>query len=241
MSNIHTLGSIRRRDEYQQRNPNNPLNEYRRYHMSDGVPSSSIQRWSKRRKLIYSMIGINCMAYLGWKAYPEFMWKHFLLSNRNIQRARYHVLVTSSYSHEEFMHLAFNMYALYHNGLNILDRISFEKFFILYIGSGMMASVATLFWNIKINKKREVYSMGASGSLMGLNVVLALIPLYQQWQLASYLDVERNVQSKIKKFLLNLTGKDVLFLLLLQAFSGKDHAGHLGGAFGGWLFWKTML
>merc|ERR1712228_641214 len=174
----------------------------------------------------------NCMTFIGWQTYPSFMWKHFLLSNHNIQYQRYHVLLTSNYSHKDFIHLAFNMFSLYQNGSNILSKMSRKKFLILYIGSGIMANCSTLFWNINVKKKRDIHSLGASGSIMGLSVVLGLIRLYKQWQLTSI--SEHDFTAKMKKFMIGASGKEILFLLFLQAFSTNDHAGHIGGAlFGG--------
>ena len=74
---------------------------------------------------------------------------------------------------------------------------------------------------------------------MGLNIVLGLMHFYKQWQLHSI--SERDFKKKVRRFIIQSTGKDILFLLFLQAFSSKDHAGHLGGAFYGWLFWRYYL
>ena len=130
---VHTLDSMRRREENERRNQQ----QYSNYSMSHSSSSKPINRWTSKHKLIYAMIGINCMTFVGWQLYPEVMWKHFLLSNRNIQRERYYVLLTAAFSHQEIVHLAFNMYSLYNNGLAILDRMTSEKFLILYCGSGI--------------------------------------------------------------------------------------------------------
>ena len=239
MSNIHTLDSIRRREESQRRNNNNA--NYGGYQISsNNIPSQPIDRLSFKHKIVYTMIGINCMTFIGWQINPNFMLKHFMFSKNNlIYNKRYHVLLTSNYSHSELVHLGFNMYSLYHNGLTILDKMKFEKFLILYCGSGIFANLVSLFWNTKIRNKRDIHSLGASGCLMGLNIVLGLLHLYKQWQLTSI--SERDFKEKVKKFIMESTGKDILFLLFLQAFSSRDHAGHLGGALFGWLFWKYYL
>ena len=44
----------------------------------------------------------------------------------------------------------------------------------LYIGAGIAANIGTLIWHIKGRKRKDVYSLGASGALMGLNLYLAL-------------------------------------------------------------------
>eukprot|EP01084_Bolivina_argentea_P261923 442805_1 len=242
MSNIHTLDSIRRRDESERQNRirNYQQNQYNSSPMPNpNYVRSNPNRLTKSQKLIYSMIGINCAVYIGWQIYPQFMWKHFILSNTNIKSQRYHVLLTSDWSHQGLIHLVFNMYSLYNNGFSMLNKASIKKFLMLYIGAGIASSYATLLWNVKIRKKYNISSLGASGSLMGLSIVLGLISLYPQWQLTS--TSERDLKKKIRKFLVNTTGKDILFLLFLQAFSSQDHAGHLGGALFGWLFWKHMM
>ena len=236
MSNIHTLDSIRQREENERKN-----RRYEAMPLPSNYSNSIIENseWQRKRQLIQIMIGLNCMSFIGWQINPYFMWRHFLLSNDNIQNQRYYVMLTSSYSHRDLIHLGFNMYSLYQNGTNILDRISWKKFLILYIGSGLMANCSTLLWNIKIKKHQDVHSLGASGSLMGLSVVLGLIRLYRQWKLSS--PYERDLNAKIKKFLMGAAGKDILFLLFLQAFSTNDHASHVGGALFGCLFWKNAI
>lgn len=117
--------------------------------------------------------------------------------------------------------------------------MSWQKFVFLYIGSGFMANCSTLFWNIKIRKKRDIHLLGASGSLMGLSVVLSLFRLYKQWKLASF--YERDFKKKLKKIIMTAAGKETLFLLFLQAISTNDHASHVGGALFGSLFWKYLL
>ena len=239
---VHTLDSLRRREEAERRSNAQNNNQWEMRFgagYSTGNPSNPVNRWSTKHKIIYAMIGINCMTFIGWQINPNFMFKHFLLSKRNIDNGRYHVLVTSDFSHRGIVHLGFNMLSLYSNGLSILQTMSYKKFLILYLGSGIFGNLFTLFWNIKVRKKRDINSFGASGALMGLHIVLGLMHFYQQWKLHTM--SEREFDKKVKRFIMESTGKEILFLLFLQAFSSRDHAGHLGGAFYGWLLWRYYL
>merc|ERR1719361_2491833 len=137
------------------------------------------RRSSVNRQCMYTMIGVHCMAFAAWQFYPQLMSRHFLFCKRNLQTGRYHVVFSSQWSHKGLIHLSFMMYALYHRGLLALDQMSYQKMLCLFLGSGAMANIATLLYQIKFNKRRDVYSLGASGALMGLNVYLALKSYYK--------------------------------------------------------------
>jgi membrane associated rhomboid family serine protease len=70
-------------------------------------------------------------------------------------------LVTTMFTHAGFMHILFNMYALWMFG-SVLERVwGPKRFLIFYLVCGLAASVAQLFLS-------DYPAVGASGAIMGL-------------------------------------------------------------------------
>ena len=94
-----------------------------------------------------------------------------------------------------------------------------------------------------MKKRRDVYSLGASGALMGLNVYLAL----KSSESESEEEEEKNTVQRVLQFVLKDAVPDVLLLYALQymsrgaedIYSSCFPTGHLGGALCGWVSWKN--
>merc|ERR1719220_1999003 len=90
----------------------NGLNEVSRAYLQRDRDSKQTLL-QKNKHWMFSMVGLNCMAFAAWQLYPQLMSRNFLLCKRNLQTGRYHVVVTSQWSHKGLIHLAFSMYLLY--------------------------------------------------------------------------------------------------------------------------------
>lgn len=75
-------------------------------------------------------------------AHMDFMYNHFTCSVENLVAGRLHTLVTSGFSHEDFWHLAGNMFALCLFGFRSCAALGPLAFFGLYIAGGFAASSA---------------------------------------------------------------------------------------------------
>lgn len=73
-------------------------------------------------------------------------------------------LVSSMFLHASFIHLLGNMWALWIFGDNIEDHLGHFRYLVLYLASGVFASVL----HVAFNQTSQVPSVGASGAIAGV-------------------------------------------------------------------------
>lgn len=127
-------------------------------------------------------------------------------------------LISSCFIHFGIIHLLMNMYALFFVGLLLEPFLGKAKFISAYILSGIIASLASLWWHDK------TVSAGASGAIFGLfGVFLALLST-------------NHIERSMRKWLLVHIGVFVAYNLVYGGFKGGiDNAAHLGGLLSGLL------
>ncbi|KND00877.1 uncharacterized protein SPPG_03979 [Spizellomyces punctatus DAOM BR117] len=108
--------------------------------------------------------------YVAWKVAPrDIMQRHFVAKYANLREGarRYHVLLTSAWSHDSFLQLGVNLYGLYEYGpmiYQVLGPITFLYFYLLTcVGT---ASLSLFFGMIRGRYDKEYH--GATGSIMAL-------------------------------------------------------------------------
>ena len=139
-------------------------------------------------------------------------------------------MLSSGFLHVDWMHLGFNMYALYVFGDIIATILGTVGFLIIYLGSLLAGSLYTLFYH----KKEPYYSaVGASGAVSG--IVYASILLFPDMQLLLF-------------FAIPIPGYVFGVGYLLYSIYGMKkqvgnigHAAHLGGAIGGFVLTLTLM
>lgn len=153
-----------------------------------------------------SPVGINWLEYLGAK---------FNIFIRAGQLWRF---FTPMLLHGSFMHIGFNMYALYAFGTGLERRLGRRRFFLLYILSGFAGSVMSFLFT-------SGYSIGASGAIFGL-IGAEGVFLYQNRKLFG---------AQAMKAMQN-----VILVVAINLFLGLqpriDNWGHIGGLVGGLIF-----
>lgn len=140
-------------------------------------------------------ICVALLIFAKWAAFQEIrrgnpgpmqmIRKHFISSLTNIREKRQWTLITPSLMHADFMHLLFNMLALYQFGPSVVQLFGPRVFICTWIGSGVVGSVASLTKAV-INERRAAklrprtlpvaassVSLGASGSIFGLIALFA--------------------------------------------------------------------
>ncbi len=135
-------------------------------------------------------------------------------------------LFTCMFLHIGLMHIAFNMYLLWQAG-NLLERLTGNAgFLLLYLGSGLIASLASLYWN------QTVLSAGASGAVFGIcGGLLAFI-----WRSPDCdMDIFGSLLSGITKLVLINLALGFGVNLLSNGLQ-IDMAAHVGGLLSGGLF-----
>lgn len=127
----------------------------------------------------------------------------------------YYRLITAAFTHYDFFHLLFNMYALYIIGSQIESFYGKKKFLIIYLFSALTASLMSITF-----MSNNGASLGASGAIFGLFGAL----LYFGYHYRLYLG------TVLKSQIIPL----IIFNLLLGfMITGVDNASHIGGLVGG--------
>lgn len=129
-------------------------------------------------------------------------------------------LGASMFLHYGLVHLLLNMYALLQVG-HLVERLYGRALYtVLYFGSGIAGSVASLLWH----SKQLVWSAGASGAVFGVYGALLGYMLRERQALP------RAVFQPLLKSTLLFAGYNLLYGL---SRAGIDNAGHVGGFAGG--------
>lgn len=135
-----------------------------------------------------------------------------------IERQEYYRLFTSMFMHFGISHLANNMLVLYLLGDNLERALGPIKYLLLYLLSGLLANIISLFWNLGNNN----VSAGASGAIFG--VIAGLL-----WCII-----------KNRGSLEDLNIKQITITLIFGIYygftsTGVDNIAHIGGAVSGFI------
>ncbi|ORY01950.1 rhomboid-domain-containing protein [Basidiobolus meristosporus CBS 931.73] len=138
--------------------------------------------------LLYTLIGANVAVYGLWQygiaSYQRFrdgslfyfLQKNFLLTLHNIKEGRLWTTLTYAFSHMDFTHIGFNMFALWTFGPPVLAVLGQKRFLTLYLGSALAGALGFLCHFKYYEKQRSNFSgLGASGSVMGVMSMFALL------------------------------------------------------------------
>lgn len=133
----------------------------------------------------------------------------------NVKNGEIYRLLTACFVHANFLHIFFNMYALYYIGPMVEKYYGKIKYLLIYLGSGIMGSLFSVVLSNNV-------SIGASGAIFGLFGSM----LYFGYKYRATLD--GFVRSGIIP---------VLFINLILGFivPNIDVYGHIGGLVGGLL------
>lgn len=172
--------------------------------------------------LVYLLFKIDFYApvdYLALPAYLTSLLHHFWTP------------VTYMFVHEGFMHILFNMIALFWFGKLFLIYFSDKQLLALYLFGGLLGALAYIGgYNLIPYYNDQIYNsvvIGASGSIMAIIVATAFR--------APNSEIQLMFLGRIKLMYIAIA-----FILLSMFGTGGSNAGgeivHLGGAFAGYLF-----
>jgi membrane associated rhomboid family serine protease len=134
-------------------------------------------------------------------------------------------MLSALFVHGGLLHVGLNMLALWQAGAVVEQLFGRWRFLALYLGAGLLASIASLGWRPEIN------SVGASGAIFGVIAAL-LVDLRLRRDL-----LPRAVFRRMRSGLLSFLGFSLFAGLALP---GIDNAAHLGGLVGGALLGYTL-
>ena len=134
-------------------------------------------------------------------------------------------MFTSGFLHVDWMHLGFNMYALYMFGGFVSTLLGAVSFLIVYFGSLMAGSLYTL----QYHKNEPYYSaVGASGAVSG--VVYSAILLNPGLELYLFF-----IPIPIPGYIFGVGYLLYSIYGMKKQLGNIGHAAHLGGAIGGFI------
>ena len=134
------------------------------------------------------------------------------------QSKEYYRIITYMFLHSGFEHLINNMIVLLFVGDNLERAIGKWKYLIIYFGSGVIAGIASLSYNMLGGT--IVVSVGASGAVFGIVGAMAYIVIINKGQLE------------------DLSARQMVLFVILSLYGGLtsqgvDNAAHVGGLIAG--------
>ena len=174
----------------------------------------------------YSLIGINVLVFLIMVcngvsfSSPNTMDIYHWGANIRLYTlgGEWWRLVTSNFLHIGFLHLFFNMYALFFVGRYLEPILKKWNFLLMYLCTGVLASLMSIWWT------GSRVSAGASGAIFGLyGIFIALM-------------TTKIIDHRMRLGLLQSFVIFVLYSLFAGMQPGIDNAAHMGGLLSGLLF-----
>ncbi len=134
-------------------------------------------------------------------------------------------ILTSGFLHVDWMHLGFNMYALYLFGNIVAVKFGISSFIIIYFGSLVAGNLYTLYYH----QKEPYYSaVGASGAVSG--IVYASILIYPEMELFLFF-----IPIPIPGYIFGVGYLLYSIYGMKKQLGNVGHSAHLGGAMGGFI------
>ena len=179
----------------------------------------------------FMIAALNVAVFIAWRA-PKAWYSMNRLFMLSAGHPNSFSIVGNTFSHQQWFHLAQNMFFLFLVGPLVHEQIGRGNFVALYLGTGIFGSLFNLYINV-LTRNFAMASVGASGSLVGL--LGAYFVLQEQHHFrVPFTDIKFEFSSKV-----GLACWLILEIVGFAASSGKvDHLSHLGGMIaglvGGW-------
>ena len=129
---------------------------------------------------IYIIILINVLVFVGVNIHPDYV--NTLGLTPAIVWSHPWQIITSMFTHQELLHILFNMWTFYFFGSAILQLLGARRFWIIYIIGGIMGSVFYILLAYAGNALSfgwlgNIYigAVGASGAIFALGGALAVL------------------------------------------------------------------
>jgi membrane associated rhomboid family serine protease len=187
-----------------------------------------------RRPIRYSffnatlfLIAANVLFFLVTWQVPALKGYLWLRPAAVLQANAWWQLVTYMFSHANFMHLFFNMLALYLFGVQLERRMGSGEFLLYYLVSGIGAGVATLLVNTATGQGM-IAVVGASGAIFA--VLLAFASFFPDSRIFIFGILPMRAPTAVLVF-----AAIEIFSMFTNFRSGVAHLTHLAGILFGWV------
>ena len=187
---------------------------------------------------IKHLIILNVIFYIATYYMPgmrDRMFDWFALYYPTNEHFRIWQFVTHMFMHGGFIHILFNMYALWAFGSPLEQMWGRNKFFFFYFSAGIGAAIIYTIANYFFQETQAV-AVGASGAVYGVLVAFAM-----KFPNAKLALIFFPVPIAAKYFIPLLVFSDLFFGLTNYSVGNIAHFAHIGGALIGFLmawYWK---
>jgi len=200
--------------------------------------------------VLLGIVGVNLAIYLLFRAgegakLGQWLERHFGCSIAGVfTQRRYYTLLTSTFSHRGFFHLAFNMIALTSIAPQVLFVMGDRNFLCFYLGSGIISSffgqISLLLGPSKLREfKRFIPSYGASGAVIAVFAFSALLNPDSQFILM-FLPLWPLDAITLLKSLVIFDSMGLLVSAIFRM-SPLGHGAHLTGVLCGYLMFQKSM
>lgn len=186
------------------------------------------------------IVVLNVIVYIMWTLQmlnqPSFMVDNFLVSWQAVTEGRVWVLISSVFSHNNLLHIAFNMIALRSFGTIIEQVIGTWRFIKFYFIAGVISSLCHCLVSAYIIGSPDIAALGASGSISGLILLFALLFPKERLAIFGLIPIPALFGAIL------FVGLDI-WGLAAQAHGGGlpiGHGAHLGGAVTGFIYYLML-
>lgn len=171
-----------------------------------------------------ALIILNVIVFLYTDLFGSIENSYFLLNHGAlywpavIDKSEYYRLITYMFLHGGIEHLANNMIVLLFLGDNLERAAGKWRFLAMYFGSGILAGIASMGYNMLNNK--HAISVGASGAIFGVVGAMAYIVMINKGRLE------------------NISTRQLIVFVIFSLYGGLtsqgvDNAAHIGGLIAG--------
>lgn len=183
---------------------------------------------------------LNIGVFLAWNLSvgsggldPDFMINNFLVSWSGLEKGRFWILLTSTFSHNMFFHIFMNLFVLSSFGATVEVTIGTLRFVWFYLAAAVFSSFCHAAVSALLMHNPELPALGASGAVAGVVLLFALLYPQQKILLFGIIPVPALMAVVI------FVGLDI-WGLVAQAGGGGlpiGHGAHLGGTLAGLIFY----
>ena len=189
------------------------------YYQADG---RQIKRFKQQPLVNHFVFIVNVIVFTLCTLTGDLLYNYGRLTMQDVTNGEWYRMITCLFLHGNVTHIASNMMMLFLLGNVVEKEMGHLKYFILYFGSGLAASGASLYLqSVHLALGEEVVgSIGASGAIFGIMGAFLWILIRNHGRAS------------------NMSFVRVLFLVCYCLFGGLteariDSAAHVGGLFAG--------
>ena len=171
----------------------------------------------QKQSIAQSLIVLIVGSFLIQKYLYPGLFDQFVLFGPAVKNGEYWRLFTVALLHANWMHLIFNMLALWSIGMPVEQIFGRGRYIVLFVGSLLTASIASAYFGPR------ALAVGASGAIFGL--------------FGALLAIGRRAGANYQ----NVTGTIILNLIITFTVPGIDWRAHVGGLIGGYLIAQGLI